>query len=154
MTKIDNPPDTPTRVRVGIFSTHHATMHVLGNFGQGIVVINTDEGTMQVISLTESTLKFSFDTTGQSILALTADGNLSRLSLSGELHYQMNISDAVSPPKGPDKKARPTYTVNTNTIYVIDPEKQILSEINQDDLSIKRQVALDFKPSAIVRIGG
>lgn len=82
MSKITNPKDTAERIRVGSFATHPNQSLVLGNFGHGLAVIDTKTETMTIVPLSDYPLKFSFNSLGEQILILTADGNLQSLNLS------------------------------------------------------------------------
>ena len=153
MTKLNNPENTLEKVRVGMFATSQKSSLVLGNFGHGLVVIDPYRDTMTEIVLPEYPLKFSFDIFGNSILVLTADGNLQRLNMNGTLDELKNVATDVKAPKGPDKKARPTFGIGKDKLYLIDPDKQTLDEFLQYDFNQNRHTSLDFKPSAVVFLG-
>ena len=152
MSKLNNPDDTPPRVRVGVFATHPQSSLALGNFGQGLAIIDTRAASMRTFALPDTPLKFSFAANGQSIMALTSDGVLHRLSFNGTVEQSQAVAQAVAPPKGPDKKARPTFTVGDEELYMIDPETHQLKVIQATDLTTARHIQLDFKPAAIIHL--
>ncbi|MEL6406900.1 MAG: hypothetical protein AAFR81_21190 [Chloroflexota bacterium] len=152
MSKISNPVDTTDRVRVGSFATHPDASVVFGNFGQGIAVIDSKADTIKVISLPASPLKFSFDSRGKRIFALTSDGQFLILSLEGHIEHQVQVAEAVDAPKGPDKKRRPTFATDADWVYVVDPQQHKLSKLTVSEFTMKQRVSLNFKPSTAITL--
>ena len=152
MTKLNNPEDAPERVRVGLFATHPESHLAIGNFGEGLALIDTGADTMTTFSLPDKPLKFCFDPAGEHILALTSDGTLQQLSLNGDVQTAVPVTEPVAPPKGPDKKARPTFTIDEEHLYLIEPDNQELVKIALADFSRQQRVTLSFEPGAVISL--
>lgn len=149
--KIDNPPDTPRRARVGIFASHPSQPTLLGNFGDGLALIDIPTASMRVLPLPSHPLKFTFDSSGEAILVLTTEGILYRLRAdSGEIVANVSVTDPVEAPKGPDGKPRPTFMLGADAIYVVSPDEQLLTEVSSDNFIVERTCALLDQPNAIV----
>lgn len=152
--KLSNPPDTPDRVRVGLLAAHEASGRAVGNFGQGLALIDPAEETMRVLSLSDYPLKFSFAASGDHIYVLTCDGLLQRISLIDDRHQTRAVVKPVAPPKGPDKKTRPTFASCDDWLYVTDPEHQKLLRVSVHNLVEDKHISLQYKPTAIVYLKG
>lgn len=149
--KIDNPPDAPKRTRVGIFAAHPSQPLLLGNFGDGLALIDLANASLRVIPLPSHPLKFAFDPSGDTILTLTTDGLLYRLdAASGDILSSLPVTQPVEAPKGPDGKPRPTFSIGTDSLYVVSPEEQRLTEVSLATFTIARTHALTDAPNAIV----
>lgn len=147
--KIDNPQETPQRVRVGLFATHPNSPFALGNFGQGLALIDTQAETMHIISLSDYPIKFSFDPTGEAILVLTANGVFQKISLTGDIQHATQVTPPTSIPKGPDGKLRPSFIVGGRSAYIISPDESLLVELSLTTFVPRQRTQLDFSPSAI-----
>lgn len=152
--KLDNPPDAPPRVRVGLFATHPATSLVLGNFGQGLSLIDPVDNTLTILSLPHHPLKFAFDASGQAALALTTDGALHHLELSGQVTKSAAVVEAVEPPKGPDGKPRPAFALAHDTLYIVSPQQNVLLQVDAHDFAVQKTVVLAGQPAGIAYLGG
>ncbi len=152
--KLPNPPDTPDRVRVGLLTTHEASGLAAGNFGRGLALIDPAEETMRVLSLSDYPLKFSFDTSGEYLYVLTSDGLLQRQSLKSDEHKAVQVVQPVAAPKGPDKKARPTFASCDDWLYVTDPEQQKVMRVSASNLIEDRHSSLPYRPAAVAYLNG
>lgn len=151
--KILNPPDTPTRVRVGLFATHPSRDVALGNFGEGLAFIDPAAETMTALPLPGHPIQFAFDPSGEAALVLTAEGTLYRLALpSGEVTASVPVTAPVDPPRGPDGKPRPGMTVSEGYAYVASPAESALFEVSLDSFSVTRKVAIEGNPRAVVAL--
>lgn len=147
--KLPNPPDTPDRVRVGLLATHEASGFAAGNFGQGLVLIDPAQATMRVLPLSDYPLKFSFDASGDHIHVLTCDGLLQRISVTDDDRQAVSVVGPVVPPKGPDKKVRPTFAAYGDWLYVTDPEQQKVLRVSASELIEDRRASMHYKPAAV-----
>ena len=153
--KLDNPADAPARTRVGLFATHPKSNYVLGNFGHGLALIDLETETMRILPLPAHPLKFSFDNWGETAVVLTHDGTLHRLALpAGEIMTSKAIAAAVEPPKGPDGKARPTFALGADRVYIIEPDANSLIAVNLPDMQIVQALELSDKSSAVIYLRG
>jgi len=152
--KLRNPPDTPDRVRVGLLTTHEASGFAAGNFGQGLALIDPTEETMRVLPLSDYPLKFSFDTSGEYLHVLTSDGFLQRRSLKRDEHKALQVVQPVAAPKGPDKKARPTFASDGDWLYITDPAQQKLLRVSGDDLVEDTYISLSYRPATVAYLKG
>jgi hypothetical protein len=149
--KLDNPKDAPPRTRVGLFATHPKNALVLGNFGHGLAVIDPNNETMRILPLPAHPVKFSFDAAGETVLVLTTDGVLRRLSLAnGDMLAAVPVVQEIEPPKGPDGKPRPAFALNHDRIYVAAPDEEILMALDAATMTVIQRVALPDKPFAMI----
>ncbi|MEM6529326.1 MAG: hypothetical protein AAF653_13595 [Chloroflexota bacterium] len=152
--KVPNPADAPPRTRVGRFATHEGRGLGLGNFGEGLVVINPDAQTMRVISLPAYPLKFGFDAAGETAIVLTHDGLIRRLTLAGDEIAAEPVAAETSIPRGPDHKARPTFSQHEDHLYITDPEAQALIQVPVTHFAGRHSFDLDFAPGNILTLKG
>lgn len=152
--KLDNPADTPEQVRVGLFATHPSRPLALGNFGQGLALIDLEAQSMRSISLPSHPLTFGFDPAGDNLLVLTRDGQLRQMTLRGHTRRKVTAVAPASIPKGPDKKVRPTFALGNSSIYLTDPDGQLLVRFSEMDLSGTFRHALDFTPANFIYLEG
>jgi hypothetical protein len=137
--KLNHPANTLSRTRVGLFATHPNSPFVLGNFGQGLALIDPEQATLRVLPLPAQPLKFSFDETGVTVVVLTHDGILHHLDLpTGGVIATQKAVTAVDPPTGPDGKARPTFTLGAEQVYLIEPSENQLKAVNLTTMQLGR----------------
>lgn len=150
--KLVNPSDAARRMRVGVFATHPSLPMLLGNFGDGLVVIDVANASMRILPLSAHPLKFVFDLSGETILTLTTEGILYRLdSASGAVMASVQVAQTVEAPKGPDGKPRPTFTLGREAIYIVSPDEHRLTEVDLTFL-VRRTLSLDDQPNAVVAL--
>ncbi len=149
--KLSYPDDAPAQARVGLWATHPNAPFALGNFGEGLMLIHPAQESSQAIRLGAHPLKFAFDTTGTSAYVLTHDGVLSELKMpNGEIIRSMALCDAVERPRGPDGKARPTFALNEDKLWVAEPKAQQLIALSLMDWRIEAKIGLPHPPLGLV----
>jgi hypothetical protein len=149
--KINNPPDSPKKVRVGLFADDPQQEQVLGNWGSGLMVIDPNEMRMQPLKLSDHPLKFAYDATGNCVLILDTAGNLHKADpVAREIMQTVHLFSAVSTPKGPDKVARPSFAHDERFVYAIAPNEKYLAAVAVATLSTMSAVNLNFTPASIV----
>lgn len=149
--KITNPPDSPKKVRVGLFADDPQQEQVLGNWGSGLMVIDPNAMRMQPLELPDHPLKFAYDATGNCVLVLDTAGNLHKIDpVACEIVQTVHLFSAVSTPKGPDKVARPSFAHDERFVYAIAPNEKYLAAVEVNTLSTASAVFLDFTPASIV----
>ncbi len=150
-TRIDNPPDAPRRARVGIFAAHPVEAFLLGNFGDGLALIDLANAALRVLPLPAHPLKFAFDPAGETILTLATDGLLYRLDpLSGEVLALVSVTQPVEAPKGPDGKPRPTFTLAGDAVCITAPDEEQLTVVSLNSFEVAQACPIPELPNALV----
>lgn len=151
--KLDNPAGTPEDARVGTVVAHEASPVMVGNLGDGVVLIDAAAQTLEPVSLPSAPLRFAFDHTGEHLLVLTRDGELHRLEAqSGELQGSVSVMEAFDPgPGGGHGAARPGLAVGEHAVYVSVPSAGEVAEVRfeGDALSVTRRLEVGGTPSGV-----
>ena len=92
--KLPNPADAPEDMRVGTVAAHEDSPVMVGNFGEGVVVIDPAAETLTPVALSANPLGMTF-ADGETLIALTADGQLHALEpASGEVVTSVQVMGA------------------------------------------------------------
>ncbi len=145
--KLPNPANRPQDVRVGTVAAHEDSPAMVGNFGEGVVIIDPAAETLTPMALSASPLGMTF-ADGETLVVLTADGQLHALEpTSGEARANISVIGAVDTEA--EDVVRPSLTVQGDLIYVSDPAAQQVHEVSLSDLRVERSLELDFTPYSL-----
>ncbi|MBB6098694.1 hypothetical protein HNR42_002129 [Deinobacterium chartae] len=145
--KISNPAGTPANTRVSTLAAHDGAPVMLGNFGQGLALIDPVRNSLTPVPLPANPIKFDFAQGGRSIVVLTADGQLNRLGLNGQpiarvavtAPYDSRVQDAP----------RPSMAVMDGVAFVSHPGAGEVLEVSLEDLQVKRRHQVGGTPTAL-----
>ena len=145
--KLPNPAGTEEGVRVGTVVAHDEGPVMVGNFGEGVVVIDPAAQTLMPVALSASTLGMAF-ADAETLVILTADGQLHKLTpASGEVGTSVQVIDAVD--LQAEGVVRPGLAVQGGLIYVSDPAARQVHEVSLNDLRVERSLELSFTPYSL-----
>ena len=145
--KLPNPADTEEDVRVGTIAAHDEGPVMVGNFGEGVVIIDPAAESLTPVALGASTLGMAF-ADAETLVVLTADGQLHELTpASGEVVTSVQVIDALD--LQAEGVVRPGLAVQGGLIYVSDPAAQQVHEVSLSDLSVERSLELSFTPYSL-----
>lgn len=148
--KVTNPGEEPRQNRVGLFAEHPANPLLLGNFGEGIALIDPEAAQMRVAPLPAHPADFDFDFDGKTALALTTDGWLRRIDLAtGEQVTQVEVMAEVEVRRGPSTHARSGFTVGSEGIYLLVAEENRLAVLDSETFAVKAERTLDHPATAV-----
>lgn len=151
--RVNNVPESLPRERVGVFATHPRQSVAIGNLGHRLAIIDPQAETMEAVALPAAPLKFAFDSIGQDVLALTADGYLHQIDLhSKQINRSVRVTPEAPEPKGPGGPPRPSFCVGNASIYVVSPDERRLIEVSLAAFNIRRTIDLPESPVGIVSI--
>lgn len=143
--KVANPAGSPEGARVGTVVADEGSALLIGNFGQGIVLIDPEARTLTPVALAASPLAMRFAEGGELLVVLAADGLLHALDPSnGSVLRSVAVVDAFAP-----GATRPTMTVLGEHVYVADPQHAEIVEVHVDGFEVERRLAVPFAPGGV-----
>ncbi len=149
-TKLENPAGTAEDVRVGTLTAHDEAGVFVGNFGDGLVWVNPEAETMNVIDTGGAPLRFAFDHEGEHVVALTADGLFHVLEAdSGEVHGSVRVMEAVDISGGYGTYDAPSLAVGEGAVYVGVPAQQQIVEVHPEETEVARRIDVPGTPNSI-----
>ena len=148
--KVPNPAGSTEGARVGtlVGPAHggggEGATALIGNFGQGIALIDPTARSLSAVALPAAPLATRFAGGGEVAIVLTADGVLHALdpASGGVLR---SVAAVAAFEAGP----RPTMTVLGAHVYVTDPRSAEVVEVHVDDFEVERRLPLPFVPGGL-----
>jgi hypothetical protein len=142
--KIGNPPGTPENARVGTLASHPASDVMIGNFGQGIAIIDPTARSLTPVSLPAAPMAMRFDDAG-TLFVLTSDGALHALdAVSGAVRSSVQVLEAWG-----QGQPRPSFTLYDGHAFVTDPAHGALWLVDLDHMEVETHYHLPFAPSGV-----
>ena len=150
VTKLENPAGTAEDVRVGTLTAHEAAGVFVGNFGSGLVWIDPEAETMELVDTGTPPLRFAFDQEGEQLLALTEDGLLHRLeAATGDADGTLRVLQPLDTSGGYGSYVSPSLAVAEHAAYISLPTERQIAEIDLDEMSVARRLDVSGTPSSI-----
>lgn len=144
--KLANPPRSPEGARVSTLTSDDDSAVLVGNFGQGIAVIDPVALTITTHALPTSQIAGRIYEHGELYVHLGVDGNLRSIDpATGEVLAIV----AVSGDSSAQGSQRPTLTVFGSSAYVTDPVTYVVREIDLEHFEEERHFHLTFMPSGV-----
>lgn len=148
--KIANPAGTPEDVQVGTLRSHDAAEVFIGNFGDGLAWIDPEAGTLEVIEMDATPLRFDFDHGGEHVVTLTADGLFHVLEAdSGEVHGSVRVMEPLDISGGYGTYDSPSLAVGEGAVYVGLPAQGEVVEIQPEEAEVVRRMDVPGKPGSV-----
>jgi len=150
--KIANPPGSPEGARVGTLAGHDGSPVLVGNFGQGIALIDARARTVAPVPLPAAPAGMRFSEDGARLLVLTLDGFLHALeSATGEVLGSVEVLEPWA-----QGAPRPSFTHLGDHAFVVDPDHGAVWVIDLDHLEVETHYELPFTPgsAAVLAIPG
>ncbi len=148
--KIVNPAGAAENARVGTVIAHDNSPVMIGNFGNGIAIIDPSATELTSVALPERPISMSFAENGTRLVILTADGDLHLLEpSSGEVLESLSLMSETSYQIAEGNVVRATMNVKGDYAYVTDPVARSVHEIHLDDFELERSMNLDFIPFSL-----
>lgn len=149
-TKIGSPAGTADDVRVGTLTAHEDADVFVGNFGDGLALIDPEAETMAVVGTGATPLRFAFDHEGEHVLTLTGDGLLHLLGAdTGEAQGTLRVMQAVDTSGGYGSYVTPGLAVAEGAAYVSVPTAGQIAEVHLDDFTVARRMDVPGTPSGV-----
>lgn len=143
--KIANPPRSPEGARVSTLTSDDDSAVLVGNFGQGIAIIDPVALTITTHALPTNQIAGRLYEHGELYLHLGLDGNLRAIDpASGEVLATLRVADEVV-----GTAIRPTLAVFGEYAYVTDPGALVVREIHLEHFEEERHWHLSFVPSGV-----
>ena len=141
-TTIPNPAGSPENARVGTVYGHPVRDFFVGNFGQGLALIDPVAKTFTPFDLPTMPWRFGFDRSGEYIVVLGRDGILYALEIEddGDLHIHSQVQ-VVEPhnPDAPAGSAIPVLVLGSKIAYVSNPAARTILEVHLHDGDIEAE---------------
>lgn len=147
--KLDNPPASPEDARVGTVAGHENSRVIVGNFGEGIAIIDPVAGTLRAAPLPERPTSMRFSHGGEHLVLLTADGALHVLEpAGGEVLASLELVELVEVVEG---APRPGLALAEGAIFVSSPGSGEVLEVHFEDgeLAVARRLPVPGMPAGI-----
>jgi hypothetical protein len=154
--KLPNPADTPAGRRVGTVRMAEGLARIVGNWGNGFVVINptVSPATWSAVDIGGLNLGFRVDEASKRIYALSGDGTLRAYDgLTGApIGVPLAVIDAWAPPAG-QSPPRPSLTLGHDRAFVPDPRKGEVVEVDLKTWTKVRTLNVGGQPTSVAPIG-
>ena len=142
--KVGNPAGSPENARVGTLTAHPASPVMIGNFGQGIAIIDPVARSLTPVALPAAPAAMRFSDDGE-LVVLTLDGALHRLdSTTGEVLASVQVVDAVVA-----GQPRPAFALIGDHAFVTDPGHGALWLVDLDHMEVETRFDLPFAPGSV-----
>jgi hypothetical protein len=143
--KLANPARSPEGARVGTVVGDAGAAMLVGNFGQGLVLIDPAARSLTPVELPAAPLVMRFAEAGEMLVVLTADGMLHALDpANGAVLRSVAVVDAFE-----TGATRPTMTVLGEHVYVADPLHSEIVEVHVDEFEVERRLPVPFAPGGV-----
>lgn len=143
--KIANPPRSPEGARVSTLTSDDDSAVLVGNFGQGIAVVDPVALTIATHALPTNQIAGRLYEHGELYLHLGLDGNLRSIDpATGEVLAILRVADEVV-----GTAVRPTLAVLGDHAYVTDPGALVVREIHLEHFEEERHWHVSFVPSGV-----
>lgn len=154
--KLPNPEGTPEGRRVGTVRMAEGLARVIGNWGNGFVVIDPSKSpaTWAAVDIGGINLGFLVDEDTKRIYALAGDGTLR--AYNGEtgapIGAPLAVIDAWAPAAG-TSPPRPSLSLGHGKAYIPDPRKGAVVEVNLSTWAKGRTIQVGGQPSSAAAFG-
>ena len=149
--KLANPPGSPESARVGRLVAHPEGPVVIGNFGQGIAIIDPLELSLTPVELPAAPIAMRMSDDG-ALLVLTGDGALQRLdAATGDVYASVQVVEAVT-----EGQPRPSFALLGEHAFVTDPAHAAVWVVYLGHMEVETHYDLPFAPgsAAVMAIPG
>ncbi len=150
--KIALPPGGPDGARVRTLAADGGGPLVVGDFGQGLALIDVVARTLTTVPLPAAPADLRFAEGGEVLLVLTTDGDLHALDpATGGVGASVRVTHAAAA-----GEARPSLAVWGEAVFVADPEERELVWVDVDRMEVEARWSLPFAPAsaAVMAIEG
>lgn len=149
--KLSNPASTPEKTRVGTVVTHEKSSVMFGNFGSGLASWKAASTTLKPLPLSAAPLNFTFTEDGQTLVVLTANGELHTLNpATGKVKRSAAVVPAYD---ASNKEAlRPALTLGDDVAYVASPGTGEILTVNLADLKVTSRLKVAGQPALIALV--
>ena len=142
--KVGNPAGSPENARVGTLTAHPSSPVMIGNFGQGIAIIDPVARSLTPVALPAAPAAMRFSDDGE-LIVLTLDGALHRLdATSGNVLASVQVVDEVVA-----GQPRPAFALIGDHAFVTDPAHGAVWLVDLDHMEVETHFDLPFAPGSI-----
>ena len=142
--KVGNPAGSPENARVGTLTAHPSSPVMIGNFGQGIAIIDPVARSLTPLALPAGPAAMRFSDDGE-LVVLTLDGALHRLdATSFELLASVQVVDEVVA-----GQPRPALALIGDHAFVTDPAHGAVWLVDLDHMEVETHYDLPFAPGSV-----
>ena len=143
--KVALPSGGPEGARVRTLAADAGGPFVVGDFGQGIALIDVDARTLTTVALPAVPADLHFAEAGEVLLVLTTDGDLHALDpATGEVGASVRVTHGAAA-----GEAWPSLAVLGEALFVADPEEREIVRVDVDHLEVVARWSLPFTPGSV-----
>jgi hypothetical protein len=143
--KIALPGSGPDGARFRTLAADAGGPLVVGDFGQGVALIDVVARTLTTVPLPAAPADLRFAEGGEVLLVLTTDGFLHALDpATGEVNASVRVTDAAAA-----GGARPSLAALGAAAFVADPEQREVVWVDVDHMEIEARWSLPFAPGSV-----
>lgn len=141
-----NPAGSPEGARVGSFYGQLGNV-AIGNLGAGLAFVDVEANSISTLELSD--LLFGAAVTGDHVLALTADGNVSLVHIHGDHgHLEFTLDGVVA---SDTDSGRPAISVLGDRAFVTDPagSRVLVLDVAHGTIELAGSISVPGNPSGI-----
>lgn len=143
--KVANPAGSPEGARVGAIASDAGSPTMVGNFGQGIALIDPAARTLTPIALPAAPAGMRFAEEGEVLVVLTLDGSLHTIDpATGTVLASVEVLEAWA-----QGEPRPSFTHLGDHAFVLDPKHGAVWVVDLDHLEVVTHHELPFTPGSV-----
>jgi hypothetical protein len=143
--KLPNPVGSPEGARVGTLAAHEGSDVMVGNFGQGIVLIDPSALSLTGVELPAAPAGMRFAEDGALLVVLTLDGQFHALDPStGEVTGSVSVTEPWT-----QGAPRPSFTHLGDLAFVVEPDHGVVWIVDLDHLEVVGHLDLPFRPGSV-----
>jgi hypothetical protein len=148
-------PEASESPRAFTLATHHDSPVIVGDYGDGLVSIDPEAGTMESLDLPAAPLAFEYDSDGEQVVVLTADGHVHGIDpAAGEVAWS---TDSVTPyaevqTNEDEFNYYPLITTAGPFAYIPDPGSGEIVAIDTSSGEIAGRYEVGGRPARVVAV--
>jgi len=149
------PAATPVVERSNLIAWHEETSVLVGDFPDGLLLIDPAAGTVDRIELPATPLWMTFDTEGERVAVLTDDGALHAIDpLRGEVLWSTPTRTpySIEEDQATGYRSYPFVAAGPDAVYVPDPEAGEIVEVALDSGDVTKRITLDGEPARVALV--
>lgn len=152
--KLANPEGTPAGRRVGTIRMDDASKHLVGNWGNGIVVIDPAASPPSWTPVDFGAANLAFYVSGDHVVALDGNGALRRFDAKtgAAIGAPLPVIDAWNPAAG-TSPPKPALGLGAAKAFVTDPRTGVVVEIDLASWTKERTLTVGGQPSSVAAFG-
>lgn len=148
-------PEVAESPRASTLAAHEESPVFVGNYGDGLAIIDPDTEAMDLVDLPSAPLAFQFSDTGDQVIVLTDDGNVHGIDpVAGDVSWSTASVTPYSELQSGDEEFHlyPSITIAESFAYIPDPGAGDIVVIDTSSRDIIDRYDVGGQPARVVAV--